>query len=524
MQKKLLTMLLAGVLSTSLISCGRTDQTSTGDNSKIDTSKQSERNTTALNSTFDNMRETIDKIQTVNASADKGMTKRQIQLPDFVSLVKNVGNTVVNITAENPKQTMDVANELDPFAEIFKHFGQQLQIPTQPNVPRVPQSQIKRAMGSGFIISTDGYILTNAHVVADSKKITVRTTEKEEFDAKLIGVDLKTDIALLKVPGKNLPVAKIGNPDNLEVGEWVAAIGAPFGFDNSVTQGIVSAKGRSLPSDSYVPFIQTDVPINPGNSGGPLFNLDGEVVAMNSQIYSRSGGYMGLSFSIPIDIAINISNQLKQYGKAMHGGLGVQVQPVTKQVAQSFGLSKPSGALVSQVVAGSGAGLAGIVPGDIILKADGKVINDAPELPIIVGSAKPGYEMPLIIFRSGRELQLKVKLTDLNLKSVDGDSNENDANGERIIKPQVLTLGKFGLSIKNLDQTAIKSGMRGVLVVNVQSISAMAGIMPNDIILKVNDKDVNTITECNQLINNKNSVALLISRGGQQMFVTLSVN
>jgi serine protease Do len=525
MRKNLLLILISTTLSVTLVACGDKFNTAPANNNARDNaSNQSAQGITDTN-------ELRNKIQVIESTvAGKSMSKRQVQLPDFVSLVKQVGNTVVNITAENPKQIMEVSNgannELDPFAELFKYFAPQMQ-PQERGIPRMPQSQIKRAMGSGFIISADGYILTNAHVVKDAKKIIVKTTEKEEFEAKLIGVDSRTDIALIKVAvaGKSLPVVKIGDPSGLEVGEWVAAIGAPFGFDNSVTQGIVSAKGRSLPNDTYVPFIQTDVPINPGNSGGPLFNLDGEVVAMNSQIYSRSGGYMGLSFSIPIDIAINISNQLKQYGKATHGGLGVQVQPVTKQVAQSFGLTKASGALVSQVMPDSAAAAAGIKSGDIILKADGKDINEAPELPIIVGGAKPGYKMPLVIFRSGHELTLVVKLTDLNLTLANEDNSDNPNNGGvQSVKPDVLVLDKFGLAIKNLDAKAVSSGLHGVLVVNTQAIAAMAGIIPNDVILKVNDKDANNIAECKRLLNGKNSVALLILRGGQQMFVTLSVN
>ncbi|MFN7095873.1 MAG: trypsin-like peptidase domain-containing protein, partial [Burkholderiales bacterium] len=309
----------------------------------------------------DKTSDTSEKLgQTVTST--KAIAKQQLQVPNFAGLVKQVGNTVVNITTETNLANM--TNQFgidpnDPFFDLFKRL-----IPNQP-----PQPQLRKAFGSGFIISPDGYILTNLHVVNNAKKIIVRTTQKDEFEAKLIGVDPKTDIALLKVAGKNLPTVKIGDPNKLEVGEWVAAIGAPFGFDNSVTQGIVSGKGRSLQKDSYVPFIQTDVPINPGNSGGPLFNLAGEVVGINSQIYSRSGGYMGISFSIPIDIAMSIANQLKTEGKVAHGQLGVQIQAVTSQLARSFALPKVYGALVANIVPGSGAEKAGIKVGDIILEA-----------------------------------------------------------------------------------------------------------------------------------------------------------
>ncbi len=451
---------------------------------------------------------------------EPSITKRQVQLPDFVNLVKQVGNTVVNITAESLTPTNEIA---DPMYELFKHFAPDLSDrfgDKMPDRPFLGQGAVpKKAMGSGFIISDDGYILTNAHVVLDAKKIIVKTVNKEELLAKLIGIDKKTDIALIKVEKRGLPVVKIGNPAKLEVGEWVAAIGAPFGFDNSVTQGIVSAKGRSLPSDTYVPFIQTDVPINPGNSGGPLFNLDGEVVGINSQIYSRSGGYMGLSFSIPIDLAIKIAGQLKQYGKVSHGGLGVQVQMLTKEMAESFGLKEASGALVAYVMPNSGAAKAGILVGDIILKAGNKKINDMSELPIVVANLKSGEVMPITIFRSGKEITLNVRLSELNSDNSDIISSDDVSNNAN--KNEVLTIDKFGLSLKMIDKNSNNSS--GVVVVSSNKIAAMAGIMPNDIILKINNKDIKSLNDCKILLN-KNNVSLLVSRMNQQMFINLNIN
>ena len=441
--------------------------------------------------------------------------KTQLQLPNFVALVKNNGSSVVNITAEVSQQAP--ANQFggvdpnDPILELFKHF-----MPQQPQKP-----QTRHSFGSGFIISGDGYILTNAHVVNGGKKIKVRTIDKQELDAKLIGLDAKTDIALIKVDGKNLNAVKIGDPSKLEVGEWVAAIGAPFGFDNSVTQGIVSAKGRNLPTDNYVPFIQTDVPINPGNSGGPLFNLNGEVIGINSQIYSRSGGYMGISFSIPIDIAMNIANQLKQHGKVSHGQLGVVVQPITKHVASSFGLKKVAGALVANVAPDSGAEKAGVKVGDVILKADGKDIVDSPNLPLIIGSKKPGDKVPLVIFRNGAEITLTVTL---------GGAAENKAEnanpGEPATKQKELQLEKFGLSIADLDSTTREQLKvnSGVLVTASIGVAQLAGIVQGDVVLSVNNKPVTTAEQMKSMIGSSKTTVLLISRSGQQMFITLSID
>ena len=434
-------------------------------------------------------------------------------LPNFAALVKSVGNTVVNITVDVQNKTPDISQQFgidpnDPFSELFKRFAPQ-------------QPQKTKSYGSGFILSSDGYILTNAHVVNNASKITVKTTDKQELDAKLIGLDTRTDIALLKVKGNNLEAVKIGDPNTLDVGEWVAAIGAPFGFDNSVTQGIVSAKGRNLPSDNYVPFIQTDVPINPGNSGGPLFNLRGEVVGINSQIYSRSGGYMGISFSIPIDIAIKISDQLKATGKVSHGQLGVQIQSVSQSLAKSFGLNRAYGALVASIIPGSGAEKSGVKVGDIILKADDKVIEDSGDLPILIGSRKPGDKVKLIVFRDGKQIEL---IATLNGAAKDGDdaaANKDDQSKQQSDN-KTLKLDKFGLVLVNPDVNS--DVKRGVVVVKSNGVAQLAGITNGDIILSVDNKPVNNISQVEKIIAGKKMVAFLILHNKQQMFVTLSVD
>jgi serine protease Do len=441
--------------------------------------------------------------------------KNQLNLPNFVSLVHTVGNTVVNITAEAQVAVNNA--QMDPFFDLFKQFGGQM-----PRQNQQPQTQLKTSMGSGFIISTDGYILTNAHVVDGAKKITVKVSDKREFTAKLIGADSKTDIALLKVDASSLPTVKIGNPNSLEVGEWVAAIGAPFGFDNSVTQGIVSAKGRNLPTDSYVPFIQTDVPINPGNSGGPLFNLNGEVVGINSQIYSRSGGYMGISFSIPIDIAINIADQLKKSGKVNHGKLGVKVQAVTQQIAKSFGLKDANGALVAEVITASPGEKAGLKSGDIILKVDAQNVLDSSSLPLIIGSKKPLDVVEIQVYRNHKYVVLHAKLGDSLV--ADSAIGANDSNGAK--SNDTLTLDKFGLTITNLSEADKKqlNINAGVVITNTQGIGQISGLTSGDVILSVNNQLVSNTNQAKNLLANTNIAALLILRGQQQMFVTISSN
>ena len=327
------------------------------------------------------------------------------QLPDFVSLVESQGPAVVNISVTAKMDKM-AGQEMPDMPEFFKRFG----IP-QPNMP-APQPE-RGGVGSGFIISADGYLLTNAHVVAQATEVTVKLTDKREFKAKVIGYDRKTDVALLKIEATNLPVVKLGNPGETKVGEWVVAIGSPFGFDNTVTAGIVSAKSRELPDEAYVPFLQTDVAVNPGNSGGPLFNMQGEVIGINSQIYSRSGGYQGLSFAIPIDVALSIKDQLLKSGKVTRGKIGVGIQPVTKELAETFGLKNTQGALIGNVERGSPGEKAGLQPGDVVLALNGKTIERSIDLPRMVGLLKPNEKALLKVWHEGKETSVDITLGEM---------------------------------------------------------------------------------------------------------------
>ncbi|HEY0844463.1 MAG TPA: Do family serine endopeptidase [Noviherbaspirillum sp.] len=333
-------------------------------------------------------------------SANAGRT---VELPNFVNLVKQQGPAVVNISATRVAAGPTGLREGDPFYEFFRRFG----IPPEAGEPPAG------GLGSGFITSQDGYILTNAHVVADTDEVSVKLSDKREFKARVIGMDPYTDVALLKIDATELPFVTIGDPAKLEPGEWVAAIGAPFGFENSVTVGVVSAKGRLLPNESYVPFIQTDVAVNPGNSGGPLFSTRGEVVGINSQIYSETGGYMGISFAIPIDIAINIANQLRETGKVTRGRIGVQVQELTVDLAAGLGLKEPRGALVSAIERGGPADKAGMQPGDVVLSLNGQQIQNSADLARFVAGTRPGTTVPVEIWRKGNTLSLKVTVAEL---------------------------------------------------------------------------------------------------------------
>jgi len=439
------------------------------------------------------------------------------QLPDFTELVEKQGPAVVNIST-----TQSVRNPLlpqipnlqedDPFYEFFRRF-----IP-QPG-PREFQSQ---SLGSGFIISQDGYILTNAHVVEAADEITVKLTDKREFKAKLIGTDRRTDLALIKIDAGGLPAVRFGDPSKLKVGEWVLAIGSPFGFENTVTAGIVSAKGRSLPQENYVPFIQTDVAVNPGNSGGPLFNLKGEVVGINSQIYSRTGGFMGLSFAIPIDVANDIANQLRTTGKVTRGRIGVVIQPVSKELADGFGLSRPQGALVNSVEKGGPADKAGVEPGDVILRFDGKAVGASEDLPRIVGSTRPGSKATMQIWRnkSARDLQVVV------VEMLDDKAARQARRGG---KPPAATPSQHGLTLSELSD-AQRSELKiagGVLVENVQGAAARAGVRRGDVILAVNNQDVKTAEQFNQMMaqfDKGRIVALLIRRGTNSLYIPFRID
>lgn len=333
------------------------------------------------------------------------------QLPDFTLLVDKVAPAVVNISITQKVTTHRLPDDEEPpFGDFFRRFGPPHNLPHGAEGP--VEGEIK-SLGSGFIITPDGYIMTNAHVVANAEEVVVRLTDKREFKAKVIGSDRRTDVALIKIKADHLPTVSVGIPGNLKVGEWVMAIGSPFGFDSTVTKGIVSAVGRSLPDENYTPFIQTDAAVNPGNSGGPLFNLRGEVVGINSQIYSQTGGFMGISFAIPIDLATNISNQLKVYGKVTRGRLGIRLQEVTKELAESFGLDRPKGALVAQVERGSPAEQAGMQNGDVILKYAGRAIDSSRDLPGMVGATQPGQVVTLSVWRKRREEVIDIKLGEL---------------------------------------------------------------------------------------------------------------
>lgn len=320
-----------------------------------------------------------------------------VALPSFVNLVKQQGPAVVNISAMRQGSDARI-REGDPLFEFFRRFG------VVPDTGEAPVT----GLGSGFIISPDGYILTNAHVIADTDEVTVKLTSKREYKAKVIGADVYTDVALIKIDGNNLPTVRIGSPGATEAGEWVAAIGAPFGFENSVTVGVVSAKGRLLPSGSYVPFIQTDVAVNPGNSGGPLFSTSGEVIGINSQIYSQTGGYMGIAFAIPIDIAMEISKQLRETGKVTRGRIGVQLQELTQDLATSLGLKEAQGALVAAVQRGGPADKGGLKPGDVIVAYNEQPVQTTADLARLVGGTRPGTTANAKVWRNGDSVTVKI--------------------------------------------------------------------------------------------------------------------
>jgi serine protease Do len=434
------------------------------------------------------------------------------QLPDFTDLVEKQGPTVVNIsTTQSVKNQIGAPNvpEDDPFYEFFRRF-----IPNPG--PREFQSQ---SLGSGFIISADGYVLTNAHVVDAADEITVKLNDKREFKAKVIGADRRTDIALLKIDASGLHAVRFGDPGRLRVGEWVVAIGSPFGFENSVTAGIVSAKGRSLPQENFVPFIQTDVAVNPGNSGGPLFNLRGEVVGINSQIYSRTGGFMGLSFAIPIDVANEVVQQLRTTGKVTRGRIGVVIQPITKELAESFALPKPAGALVNSVEKGGPADKAGIESGDVILRFDGKAVSSSEDLPRIVGGTRPGSRVTVQIWRNKASRDVQITVAELQ----DDRSARPSRRGG---KPPT---SQYGLALSDLSDAQRKELKieGGVLVENATGAAARAGIRRGDVILAVNNQDVKSADHFKELMGQAEKgriVALLVRRGANSLYIPFRVD
>ncbi len=443
------------------------------------------------------------------------------ELPDFTGLVDKHGAAVVNISAVQAANGMNgqIIPEIpgipenSPFYEFFKKHMQPFP---------APRRSEPRSLGSGFIISSDGYILTNAHVVETADEITVKLNDKREFVAEVIGTDRKTDIALIKINATELPIVTQGNPENLKVGEWVIAIGSPFGFEHSVTAGIVSAKGRSLAQENYVPFIQTDVAINPGNSGGPLFNMKGEVVGINSQIYSRTGGFMGLSFAIPINVATEIADQLKISGKVSRGKIGVMIQEVTKELAESFGLSENKGALVVSVEKGGPADQAEIKARDIILKFDDKDVAISADLPRIVGNTKPGSKVAMYIWRDGSFKTIKIKV---------GEALTDDVAENRKLKQNKKpdSSNRLGLALSEItaDQKKQLEINNGLLVEDIQpGIASRSGIRVGDIIIGFNSKDVKSIAQFNELLNQAKSgknIALLVKRGDITTFITMKL-
>lgn len=457
--------------------------------------------------------------QTAPGQAPQGVQSAPaplVTLPDFSSLVAREGPAVVNISStkivhdSDTDQSSQDSQDNDPFYDFFHRF--------MPNSPQAPHDYASKSLGSGFIISHDGYILTNAHVIDDSDEVTVKLTDKREFRAKVIGSDKRADIALIKIRAKNLPIVPIGDPSTLKVGEWVLAIGSPFGFDNSVTSGIVSAKGRSLPDENYVPFIQTDVPINPGNSGGPLFNMKGEVVGINSQIYSRTGGYMGLSFAIPIDVAMNISNQLRENGKVSRGKIGVEIQELNQDLAKSFGMKDANGALVASIEKGGPADQAGIRPGDVIIGFNGKAVESSTELPALVGATKPGTKASVKIWRDGSEQDISMTVGELS-------SSVSPA----VESPQRLSIDRIGLGLKNLgaDQKSAAGVDHGILIVKVRGALMQSQLAEGDIILAMNHTDITSVDQFNDLLSRiprGQTVALLIRRGSSSIYIPIKVD
>jgi serine protease Do len=431
-------------------------------------------------------------------------------LPDFSALVDQYGPAVVNISTTGRQHAQAQQEQIpgepgDPAYEFFRRF----------RIPIPHGDSIRKGVGSGFIVSADGYILTNAHVVDDAAEVTVKLTDNREFQAKVIGADRRTDVALVKIDARNLPTVRIGDASKARVGEWVAAIGSPFGLENTVTAGIISAKSRALPDETYVPFLQTDVAINPGNSGGPLFNMAGEVIGINSQIYSRTGGYMGLSFAVPIEVAMKVKTDLQQYGKVSRGRLGVTIQGMNQDLADSFGLKKAQGALVSAVEPKSPADKAGIKTGDVILAVDGSTIDSSIELPRVIGEKRPGTKVKLKIWREGETRELSASLGEIP--------------AEKIARAELggtTKSGKLGLAVRPLTAEERKQieTEGGLLVEQVEGAAARAGVQAGDVILALNNQPVKSVAQLRRLVDrSRGNVALLIQREGNKIYVPVRI-
>ena len=434
----------------------------------------------------------------------------QAQLPEFTKLVEDVSPVVVNISTRSSQsaprsQQMPDLQNLPPFFKDFFERG----------VPMPPQEQEGRSLGSGFIISKDGYVLTNNHVVEGAETVIVRLNDRREFIAEIVGTDPRSDVALLKLDATDLPVAKIASSDEVKRGQWVVAIGSPFGFDYSVTAGIVSATGRALPDESYVPFIQTDVAINPGNSGGPLFNLEGEVVGINSQIFTRSGGFMGLSFAIPMNLVMNVAKQIQEDGVVRRGWLGVLIQEVNRDLALSFGLEKPMGALIAQASDSGPAGKAGVQPGDVIVRFDGKDVERSSDLPPMVGLVRPGTTVPVDVVRQGDRLTLDVTIEQL--------PETNQVVQNVTSQPKVI----LGMTVDEVPEALrAETNLRGgVLVKEVGEDPALgAGLRSGDVITQVGGREILGVADLQNLLDSLPSdrpIPILVVRGGNSTFLTL---
>jgi len=448
-------------------------------------------------------------------------------LPDFADLVAQVGPAVVNVqvvqkapAAQGPDDSEGDPD--DPFNDFFRRFG----LP-RPNMP-VPKNYAPvHGIGSGFIISPDGYILTNTHVVSNSSKITVKLTDRREFDAKVVGQDERTDVAVIKIVAKGeLPVVRLGDSNKLRPGQWVLAIGSPFGFENSVTAGVVSAIARGNVGEGgngYVPFIQTDVAVNPGNSGGPLFNLNGEVVGINSQIYSRSGGYEGISFAIPIDVANNVAEQLIKTGHVSRGRIGVTIQEVTAATAENLGLDRPHGAAVASVESGGPADKAGIEPLDIIVAVNGRPVETSEQLPSMIAEIKPGQSVQLDIWRDKALKHISVTVEELKDKTAEASTRRSGGSTEQ---GEAATVNRIGLSVRALsaaEKTQLKAH-GNVVVVEAKGPAAEAGLRGGDVILSINRIKVDTIAGFELAVKNAgHDATLLIQREGQQSIVTITL-
>jgi serine protease Do len=444
----------------------------------------------------------------------------QAQLPDFTQLVEEASPAVVNISTtqklpERRVSSMGQMPDLEGLPPGLRDFFER----SMPPSGKGGRQREAQSLGSGFIISPDGYILTNNHVVADADEIIVRLSDRSEMKAKLVGTDPRSDVALLKIEGKNLPVLKLGKSQDLKAGQWVVAIGSPFGFDHTVTQGIISAIGRSLPNESYVPFIQTDVPINPGNSGGPLFNLTGEVVGINSQIYTRSGGFMGVSFAIPIDVAMDVANQLKAGGKVSRGWLGVVIQEVNKDLAESFGLDKPAGALVAQVLDDGPAAKGGLQVGDVILSMNGQPIVMSADLPHLVGALKAGSKASLEVIRNGKRQNLELTVGAI---PDEGKEMSSPTGAEQ-------SSNRLGVSVADLSEEQKKANdiKGGVIITDVQDgPAALIGLQPGDVITHLNNQAITNgkqFTEIAKALPKNRSVSMRVLRQGRASFITFKL-